>query len=150
MKKILLFIATALVIVGCEKKENWEHQTPENPVIAHIMCIEITKVPADFTYEIKMINAETGYPTNRFSGGVFNASDLPIKFYTDGGQRLDKEPYLMFIKGTSTILQDIIYVDQIPEFKNKSLIYNNNLIGLPTEFSFGDNIFEGKWYFRYD
>ena len=152
MKKILFIIATALVIVGCEKKEYWERQTPENPVIAHLMCIEFTKAPTDYTYGITLINAQTGSTTDRFSSvGVFNASELPIKFYTKGGQRLDREKYLMVTVGINANLQDTItYVDSIPEFRSKSLIYKGETIGLPTEYAFGDKGIEGKWYFRFD
>ena len=151
MKKILFFFATALIIVGCEKKEYWEHQTPENPVIAHLMCIEITKAPVDYTYGITLINTQTGSTTDRFSGGVFNVSELPAKFYTEGGQRLDREQYLMVTVGISYNLQDTItYVESIPEFMSKSLVYKNQQIGLPTEYAFGDKGIEGKWYFRYD
>lgn len=151
MKKILLFIAAALVISGCEKKEYWERQTPESPVIAHLMCVEITKSPADYIYGITLVNAKNGLPSNRFIERVFNASDLPIKFYTDGGQRLDKEPYMMVMVGVKSNLQDTVtYVEYIPEFRMGTLIYKGDTIGLPTEFTFRDNGIEGKWYFRFD
>ena len=151
MRKILLFLATALFFVGCEKKEYWDHETPTNPVIAHLMCVEITKAPNNYFYGIAIANAQTGKYSDRFDESNFTSDQLPIKFYTDGGLRLDREVYVMMIQGVDESMESFItYTDSLPEFKNGSLIYNGETIGLPTVLSFKDKGIEGKWYFRYD
>lgn len=155
MKKFLLFIAAALVIAGCEKKEYWEHDTPKNPVIAHLMCVEIKKAPDNCFFGIAIANAQTGAYSDRFVESNFTSDQLPIKLYTDGGLRLDREVYIMMIQGNDMDNEDLEnsalnLKDSIPMFKDGTLIYKKDTIGLPTELSFSGDGIEGKWYFRFD
>ena len=153
MKKILPFIiCAAIAFAACEKKEYWEHPTPNNPVIAHLMCIEITQAPNGYSYGIALANAETGVESDRFNVGVFGSPGISsIKFYTDGGQRLDREAYVMAIVGVDEAMENFVtYADTVPQFINGSMIYKNNSIGLPTEYTFSNDTISGKWYFRYD
>lgn len=149
MKKILPFIIfAAIAFAACEKKEYWEHPTPNNPVIAHLMCIEITQAPNGYSYGITLANAETGVKSDRFNEAFFESSG---KFYTDGGQRLDREAYVMAIVGVDEKMENFVtYADTVPQFINGSMIYKNDSIGLPTEYTFSNGQISGKWYFRYD
>lgn len=157
-KNILIAMCTSLLLLtGCEKKEYWDHQTPENPTIAHLMCIEITKVPENrnFIYNTSLINAESGQFSDRFQktsgNNLYSSSELPIKLYIEGGQRLDRETYIMAITGfDTTTLETTIFMDSIPEFRNHALIYKTDTIGLPTEFVFDTLGYKGIWYFRFD
>ncbi len=151
MKKFLLFIAAALVIAGCEKKEYWEHDTPKNPVIAHLMCVEIKKAPDNCLFVTNIVNAQTGAYSDRFNGSQLASEQLPIKLYTDGGLRLDRDLYAMSIVGADKSNGNVIaYVEFLPMFKDGTLIYDGKTIGLPTELSFSGEGIEGKWYFRFD
>ena len=147
MKKIYLILAlVATSFCACEKGEYWEHQTPANPVIAHLMCIEITKAPSGYTSGIVLANAETGEFSARFDIQAFEPKELPAKFYTKGGQRLDKSAFVMVIANSA---KDSI-ADIVPQFRDGRMVYKGDTIGLPTEYVFSNGTYSGKYYFRYD
>ena len=145
MKKILLFIAAALIFTGCEKEEYWEHQTPENPVIAHLMCVEIDKIPYDGYYYTCAVQSKRA----DWSETIFKQKDLPIKLQVDGGQRVDKDIFAMSIYCRSS--QDSEYIVLINATEIPSLTALKEL-GCPKTVSFtsANNELVGKWYFRYD
>ena len=148
MKKLLFFIATALVFVGCEKKEYWEHVTPANPVIAHLMCIEITKVPQNYTCAATVVNSETGKISDRFNT---TPCHIPDTIYSNGGLRLDRETYCLMAVGISGDQKDtVISTITIPQFRNGTLVNEGDTIGLKTEYDFEKDGYKGKWYIRFD
>ncbi len=152
MKKIYLILAlVATSFCACEKGEYWEHPTPANPVIAHLMCVKITKAPNGYTYGVALSNYETEVLSARFDIHAFAPDTLPAKFYTKGGQRLDKDAFVLTIVGINNSLSDtIVYADIVPQFRDGRMVYKGDTIGLPTEYVFSNGTYSGKYYFRYD
>lgn len=148
--KFLLFAVIAIALCSCERKgEYWEHPTPENPTIAQLMCIEIKNVPERNCVYATTLITEAGDVSERF--GMQSFTETPAKLYTKGGQRIDKDTYLMLTVGISKTTGDtIVSFDTIPAFRNRVLVQGGKTLGLPTEVEFQKDGFKGKWYFRYD
>jgi hypothetical protein len=145
--KFILFVIVAALFCACE--EGTTHVTPKYPIIAHLMCVEITKIPAAGYYTCGVFNAITGEPSRRIpiSDEYYSQKDLPIKLVVDGGQRLDKETYILavFKRNEIDATPELLVADSIPSL---TCLINR---GYPEEIKIDYSVgLKGKLYIRYD
>jgi len=148
MKNKIFFLAiVAALFCACE--EGTSHFTPEKPVIAHLMCVEITKIPNAGYYTCGVFNTTSGVPSKRFpiSDAFYSKKDLPVKLIVDGGQRLDKDTYAIcvFKRNALDATPELIVSEEISSFSDLKEM------GYPEEIKFGQSGgLNGKLYIRYD
>ena len=104
--KFLLFAFAALLFAGCEQPK------PVDSVIAWVMSIKVTQIPADNDLTLVLyntVNPQYNYTFKLEKTGTF---DIP------GAQRLDKEPYAVVVRKNGV---DLFEPDTLPTFQQLRL-----------------------------
>ena len=151
MKKLKFFSLALVALLFCACEET-PHVTPLNPVIAHLVSVEISQLPYEgYYYTFDVFNSATGITSSRISWQetAYTYNDLPVVLNVTGGQRLDKERLAVSVcfrvskEAAPTVLIDAEAIPSLDDLK---------ALGNPEEVPFGKYVadFAAKLHIRYD
>ena len=141
---IVVFIAAILLFTSCEKiTDDRSKPTPENPVIAWLLSVEIDRLPDGINvYSCEMYNTANPQYYYSFTGNVAN---LPELLKISGAQRLDQENWAITITGYNESVPEILVdAGNIPNMTDLQKF------NYPYTMDFEWNNVVGKFFFRYD
>lgn len=155
------FLLAVILLTACENKiDDRERPVPQNPQIAWLLSVQLTKIPQAGLYysfaEINTANPQPQYMHVFATNTTISSKDLPILWKIDGGQRLDKEDEIHAFSilsidpltetPTPLLIQPIPTLDQLKAYP----ISKKDTVSYPTKIRYEENGVACTLIFRYD